>query len=236
MLLIAHRGASGHAPENTMASFRRALGMGARAIELDVHQTLDHELVVAHDDDLRRCGCDRRRLKNLHWDEASQVDVGSWFDPRFAAERLPRLGDVYDLLPPGVELHLELKHGSRVYPGIEERALDLVHKRGALSRTLISSFDHQALYSVRSLDAQARLGYLMGLTTLRTALREMTDIAAESLNCSMRQAQPRLVKAAHDRGFRVLVYTVNTPADRDRLVRVGVDGVFSNYPELDLWR
>ena len=60
MLVIAHRGASGHAPENTLASFSRALDMGARAIELDVHQTLDHELVVAHDDDLRRCGRDRR--------------------------------------------------------------------------------------------------------------------------------------------------------------------------------
>ncbi len=236
MLVIAHRGASGHAPENTLASFSRALAMGARAIELDVHQTLDHELVVAHDDDLRRCGRDRRRLKALHWDEAAEVDVGSWFDKSFAGERLPRLDEVYDLVPPSVELHVELKHGSRIYPGIEERVVDLVHKRGGLSRTLISSFDHEALYSVRSLDEKVRLGYLLGLTTLKTAVREMKDIAAESLNCSMRQANARLLKAAHDRGFRVLVYTVNTPADRDRLARLGVDGIFCNYPELDLWR
>ena len=118
MLVIAHRGASGHAPENTMASFRRALEMGAKAIELDVHQTLDHHLVVAHDDDLKRCGRDKRRLKALHWEEAADVDVGTWFDKCFAAERLPRLEDVYDLLPSSVELHVEIKHGSRVYPGI----------------------------------------------------------------------------------------------------------------------
>ena len=80
MIVIAHRGASGHAPENTMAAFVRALELRARAIELDVHQTLDHELVVAHDDDLRRCGRDRRRLKALHWDDAAQVEVGSWFE------------------------------------------------------------------------------------------------------------------------------------------------------------
>ena len=236
MLVIAHRGASGHAPENTLASFRRALDMGAAAVELDVHQTLDHELVVAHDDDLKRCGRDKRRLKTLRWQEAAAIDVGSWFDKRFAAERLPRLEEVCDLLPSHVELHVELKHGSRVYPGIEERVVDLIRKRGASSRTVVSSFDHEALYMVRSLDAKARIGYLLGLTTLKTAWAEMRDIAAESLNLSVRQALARTVKAARERGYKTLVYTVNTPMDRDRLAKLGVDGIFSNYPELDLWR
>ncbi|UPT73504.1 MAG: glycerophosphodiester phosphodiesterase [Elusimicrobiota bacterium] len=236
MLVIAHRGASGHAPENTMAAFLRALAMGAPAIELDVHQTLDHQLVVAHDDDLKRCGRDRRRLKNVHWEDVSTLDVGSWFDKDFAGERLPRLEDVYDILPKNVELHVEIKRGSSVYPGIEERVVDLIHKRNASARTLVSSFDHAALYSVRSLDEKIRLGYLMGLTTLQTALREMKDIDAESLNISARQVTARIVKAAHERGRRVLVYTVNTPAERDKLVKLGVDGIFCNYPELNLWR
>jgi glycerophosphoryl diester phosphodiesterase len=236
MLVIAHRGASGHAPENTMAAFLRAIAMGAPAIELDVHQTLDHELVVAHDDDLKRCGRDRRRLKNVHWEDVSSLDVGSWFGKDFAGERLPRLEDVYDILPKNVELHVEIKRGSSVYPGIEERVVDLIHKRGAAARTLVSSFDHAALYSVRSLDEKIRLGYLMGLTTLQTALREMKEIDAESLNISARQVTARIVKAAHERGRRVLVYTVNTPAERDKLLKLGVDGIFSNYPELNLWR
>src|SRR3989338_3973446 len=107
MLVIARRGATPPAPENTVAAFLRALAMGAPAIELDVHQTLDHELVVAHDDDLKRCGRDRRRIKNLHWDDISGLDVGSWFDKSFAGERLPRLEDVFDILPPAVELHVE---------------------------------------------------------------------------------------------------------------------------------
>ena len=238
MLVIAHRGASGHAPENTMASFRRALDMGATAIEFDVHQTLDHELIIAHDDDLKRCGSgDRRRLKNIHWaGEADGVDVGSWFDKRFAGERLPRLAELYDLAPPSVELHLEIKRGSRVYPGIEERIVDFLHHRGDLRRTLISSFDHRALYMIRSLDAGVRLGYLLGLTTLKTAFREMKDLSAESLNLGARQATPRAVRAAHERGYKVFVYTVNTPMGRDALAKLGVDGIFSNYPELDLWR
>ncbi len=237
MLVIAHRGASGHAPENTIASFRLALEMGAKAIEFDVHQTLDHELVVGHDDDLKRCGGDKRRMKNLHWEgEAEEIDVGSWFDERFAGERLPRLDDVYDLAPPPVELHLEIKHGSSVYPGIEERVVDLIHRRGGLSRTLVSSFDHEALYSVRSLDEKVRLGYLLGLNTLKTAFKEMKELSAETLNMSARQTTARAVKAAHDRGYKVLVYTVNTPMERDRLNALGVDGIFCNYPELNLWR
>jgi glycerophosphoryl diester phosphodiesterase len=237
MLVIAHRGASGHAPENTTAAFRLALEMGAKAVEFDVHQTLDHELVVGHDDDLRRCGGDARRMKNIHWeDEAEKIDVGSWFHKRFAGERLPRLNDVFDLVPSPVELHLEIKHGSSVYPGIEERVVDLIHHRGGLRRTLVSSFDHEALYSVRSLDEKVRLGYLLGLSTLKTAFREMTELSAESLNLSVRQATARAVKAAHERGFKVLVYTVNAPLERDRQAELGVDGIFSNYPELDLWR
>ncbi|MFI5347523.1 MAG: glycerophosphodiester phosphodiesterase [Elusimicrobiota bacterium] len=237
MLVIAHRGASGHAPENTLAAFRLALDMGAKAIEFDVHQTLDHELIVAHDDDFRRCARDKRRVKNIHWEgEAEKIDVGSWFDARFSAERPPRLDDVFDLVPPSVELHLEIKRGSAVYPGIEERVVDLLHHRGALRRTLVSSFDKEALYSVRSLDEKVRLGYLLGLTSLKTAFAEMKELSAESLNLSSRQTNARVVKAAHDRGFKVLVYTVNTPMERDRLAKLGVDGIFCNYPELDLWR
>ncbi|MEQ1920659.1 MAG: glycerophosphodiester phosphodiesterase family protein [Elusimicrobiota bacterium] len=236
MLVIAHRGASGHAPENTMASFLQALAMGAPAIELDVHQTLDHELVVAHDDDLKRCGRDKRRIKNLHWDDISRLDVGAWFGKDYLGERLPRLQDVFDILPPSVELHVEIKRGSSVYPGIEERVVDMIHKRGALARTVVSSFDHAALYSVRSLDEKIRLGYLLGLTTLQTAFREMKDIDAESLNLSVRQTLARTVKAAHERNRKILVYTVNTPVERDRLNKLGVDGIFCNYPELNLWR
>jgi glycerophosphoryl diester phosphodiesterase len=219
-----------------MASFLRALAMGAPAIELDVHQTLDHELVVAHDDDLKRCGRDRRRIKNANWGDISGLDVGAWFGKEYAGERLPKLQDVFDILPKTVELHVEIKRGSSVYPGIEERVVDMIHKRGAIARTVVSSFDHSALYSVRSLDEKVRIGYLLGLTTLKTALREMKEIGAESLNLSVRQTLARTVKAAHERGLKILVYTVNTPVERDRLLALGVDGIFCNYPELNLWR
>lgn len=233
MQLIAHRGASGHAPENTLAAFRLALEMGAKAIELDVHKTKDGELAVIHDFDLKRVARRRGRLRDLTLREAAAVDIGSWFDRRFASERVPRLEEVLDLVEGKAQLHIELKKGSSLYPGIEERTVDLLRRRDAWTWTVISSFDHKALFKVRSLDERARLGYLRGaLTTLRRSLSDLAKLKGESLHMSRRQASPKAVRAAHERGLKVLIYTVNTSKDAARLAHMGVDGIFSNFPEL----
>jgi glycerophosphoryl diester phosphodiesterase len=234
MLLIAHRGASGYAPENTLASFRLALEMGAKAVELDVHQTKDDELVVIHDEDLRRVGRRKGRIKDLTYEELSKVDVGSWFDPCFSNERVPKLSEVFDLTAGKAEVHVELKRGSKLYPGIEERVLELIRHRDAWTTTLISSFDHAALFSVRALDAKARLGYLLGLTGMKKAYREIEELKAESLNMSARQADARRVRECGERKLRTLVYTVNTRKELARLDRLGCDGVFTNFPELTI--
>ncbi len=234
MQIIAHRGASGYAPENTLAAIRLALEQGARAVEIDVHQTRDHELVVIHDDNLKRVGRKKGKIKDLRLSEVRAADVGSWFGARFRGERVPKLTEVMDLLDGRTELQLEIKAGSRFYPGIEERVLDLIHKRGALKTTVVSSFDHVCLYAVRSLDPRARLGYLMGLTGFKTALKECAELKAESLHISRRQANARRVKAAQQAGLKVLVYTVNEAKPAARLEKMGVDAIFCNYPDLGL--
>src|SRR5579885_1139010 len=144
MLVIAHRGASGHAPENTLAAFRLALEMGAKAIELDVHQSRDGELLVMHDDDFRRVGGRRAKLGALSAAEARAIDVGSWFGKGFAAERVPTLAEVYELVAGRAEVHVEIKHGAPVYPGIEARVVSFLERRRAWDRTVVSSFDHRA--------------------------------------------------------------------------------------------
>lgn len=233
MQLIAHRGASAHAPENTLGAFKLALEMGAKAVELDVHQTRDHELVVIHDESLKRTGGWKAEIRKLSMEDLAPIDVGSWFHKRFATERVPRLEEAWDLIGPSTELHLEIKAGSKLYPGIEERVVDLIQRRKAWARTLVSSFDHAALYLVRSLDARVRIGYLLGLTPMRTAWREMKELKAESLNCSARQIDARRVRECRQRGLRVLVYTVNTQKEATRLAKLGVDGIFTNFPELN---
>lgn len=233
MRLIAHRGASGHAPENTLGAIRLALEMGAKAVEFDVHQTRDHRLVVIHDDDLKRTGRRKALVRQHDFDELRDVDLGSWFDPRFSSERLPALEQVFELCDGAAELHLEIKRGSSLYPGIEERVVDLIQHRKAWERTVVSSFDHAALYLVRSLDSRVRIGYLLGLTPTRVAWRETRELKAESLNLSLRQANARVLREAHARGLKVLVYTVNTQREASRLAKLGVDGIFTNFPELN---
>lgn len=232
MRLIAHRGASGHAPENTLASVSLALAMRAKAVEIDVHLTRDGALAVLHDKDLKRVASRRAKVRDLSWAELAAIDVGSWFGPGFAGERVPRLEEVMRLVAGKAELHIEIKRGSRLYPGIEGRVVDAIRDFGAEAWSVVSSFDHRALYAVRALAPGLRLGYLLGLTTMRRALRETGQLQAESLNISLRQATPRRVRLAHERGLKVLVYTVNKAKDMARVEKMGVDGVFSNYPGL----
>ncbi len=232
MRLICHRGASGHAPENTLAAFCLALDMGASAMELDVRQTADKELVVIHDEDLRRVAGRGESIRDMTWQELRRFDVGSWFDARFCAERAPRFEEVFDLVGRKVELHVELKGGSRLYPGIEGRLVRLIRARRALKTCVVSSFEHSALYALRALEPRLRLGYLLGETPMDTAFRETGELKVESLHLSCRQASAARARAAHRRRLKLLVYTVNDVREARRISKMGADGVFSNFPEL----
>ena len=232
MRLIAHRGASDLAPENTLAAFRLALELGAEALELDVHQTADKELVVIHDDDLLRTAGRRELVRDLAWPELRRFDVGSWFDARFKGELVPGLDEVFDLVGRRADIHVEVKAGSGLYPGIEGRLVEFLRRRKALKSCVVSSFDHKALFVLRGLEPRLRLGYLLGPTPLESAWQEMAGLRAESLNFGLKQVAPARVAAGHCRRHKILVYTVNDARQARRLKDMGVDGIFSNFPRL----
>lgn len=232
MQLIAHRGASAHAPENTLASFSRALKMGAKAIELDIALSRDGELVVLHDADLKRVAGKLGRVDKFSAKELKMTDVGSWFSSEFFGEGVPSLTDVFDLVKKKAALHIEIKGGCRFYPKIEEKLARLLRREDSSHGSLISSFDHEALYHFRRLDKKAHIGYLLGRTSLTRAFREISEIGAESLNLDLRQVNEKIVSDCHERGLKVLVYTVNARRELSRLEKMGVDGIFTNYPEL----
>jgi glycerophosphoryl diester phosphodiesterase len=231
--LIAHRGASGYRPENTEAAFRYARRMGARAAEFDVQQTKDGALVVAHDTDLRRTAGLRRALGAMTVAELRRVDVGSWFSPKYAAERVPTLERVLRLVGSG-EVHLEIKQARRPYRGIEERVLSLLNSRPAWKRnTIISSFHYGTLRRLRTLDPNVRLGWLAGYRSAAAEVAKAKSVGAESVHISVRQASAAWVRAAGRAGLKVLVYTVNSESELARLRALGVAGVFTNYPDLN---
>jgi glycerophosphoryl diester phosphodiesterase len=232
MQVIAHRGASAFAPENTLSAFKRALEMGAKAIEFDVHQTSDGELVVIHDPILKRLAGKSWRIKDIPWQKLSTVDVGRWFSADFAGEKVPRLEEVFDLVGDRAELHIEIKSGSSVYPGIEQRVVEAVNRRGLAGQSVLSSFDHRALHRLRALDKKLSLGYLLGWKAMLDAFKEMALLDCETFNISVSQATKIKVRESHSRGFRVLVYTVTTPQQVSKLKVLGVDGIFANDPAI----
>ncbi|MFA6091406.1 MAG: glycerophosphodiester phosphodiesterase family protein [Elusimicrobiota bacterium] len=242
MRVIAHRGASGYFPENTLPAFQAALDLGAQAVEFDVQQTRDNVLVVVHDSDLRRLSKSPKRVGECSYEQLSGFDVGRWSSERFAGCRVPRLEQVLELLlRRNTEIHLEIKQPGapmKPYEGIEARVLELLLRTkapraqsGILDRVIISSFHHPSLHRLRALDKSARLAYLAVRQPAEEAVCEAAQLSCESVNIHSGQASSEWVKLARAKGIKVLVYTVDDPAEAERLRGLGVDGIFSNLPD-----
>ena len=232
-ILIAHRGGSLEAPENTMASFRHAISIGMRYVELDVQMTRDGVPVVLHDPTLDRTTGGTGPVREVTLADLEHVDAGSHFGPEFAGERVPTLRDVLELChEAGAGVIVEIKD-VHLYTGMEERVAALLGElwtRGAENLWCIS-FDHAAIRKLRSLDAALPLGYLYPPGQEEFVAPDDTVQAY----CPFYQAplaRPDLVQRAHDLGKFVFVYTVNTQEDMLAVAGAGVDGMVSDRPSL----
>jgi len=238
-LIVAHRGASGLAPENTLAAFRLAVQLGAPAIECDVHLTADGVPVVIHDPRVDRTTDGRGEVGHLTLDQLRRLDAGAWFAPQFAGERIPVLDDVLALCAAGagrVRLFLELKPGGG--PPLVDAAL------AALARTpevpvAIISFDATQVELVARRQPDRPLGYLVSKRQLtaagEAALLDQTRRLGAS--CIAPQHEPitaAFVAQAHAAGLAVSVWTVDDPPRLQELAAYGVDAITTNRPDVAL--
>lgn len=232
MLIFAHRGARGYAPENTMAAFRRALDLGADGIELDVQLSRDGAVVVCHDHTIDRTSDGSGWVRDLTLAELRRRDCGSWFDPAFAGERIPTLEEVLAwLAPTPLLLNVELKNGPVVYPGLEEKTAALLAAFGLQERTVISSFYHPSLRRIRELDRRLRTGVLFACRPL-APLALARDVDAAFLHPHWHYLEADWVATAQRAGVGVNVFTVNTPSELALAQAAGADGIFTDYPDL----
>lgn len=229
-LRIGHRGAAGTHPENTLASFRQAVALGADGIEFDVQQTRDGHLVVLHDPTLDRTTNLRGLVKDLTLDEVRRADAGRWKGPQFAGERVPTLRELLRELSPSLLLFLELKAGSLHYPGIEDELLRVLQEEGALGRTQVSSFDHQALHRLHQLAPDLSLGMLY-TCNLMDPVGLAQAVGAGALHPAFLWVTPDLVVRAHAAGLQVIAWTVNEPGFIQQMKAYGVDGIISDFPD-----
>jgi glycerophosphoryl diester phosphodiesterase len=220
-LCIGHRGAMGHAPENTLSSFRKALELGVPCVELDVHN-VDGNLVVFHDDRLERTTDGAGYLAAHSFKQLRALDAGS-------GEKIPTLTEVFELIDKRAGVNIELKGSDTAHP-VAKFIAGLRQQGWHDNLILVSSFNHRELETLKQLDPTIKLGALfVGLPVddAEFAVR----LGAYSVNTSLEFVDKRFVKNAHSNGLRVFVFTVNHPEDITRMRELGVDGVFTNFPE-----
>lgn len=222
MQIIAHRGASGLAPENTLKAIRLALTLGAQAIEIDV-QRADGELWVFHDRRLERCTNGGGVLTAQSRAYLAGLDAGE-------GEPIPTLWQVMEAIAGKAELHIELK-GAQTADEVARLTRRAEAELGFTpAHWVVSSFHHPELARFAALRPEIRLGALTSTIPL-TLAKFAAELGAWSLNCDLDFVDEALVMDAHRRGLKVLVYTVDHTADLAALAAMGVDGIFTNRPD-----
>jgi glycerophosphoryl diester phosphodiesterase len=225
--IIAHRGASGSCPENTLAAFRRAADLGADMIELDVQLTRDAAVVVMHDWTLERTTSGAGAVADHTLADLRRLDAGAWFGPRHRGAPVPTLEEVLGAV--ALPVNVELK--PRGEDGLEACALAVVRAGRALDRVVFSSFAPEALERLRALAADAVLAVLWEEPAQTEALRLAERVRARALHVRKDAVTPEGVAAAHAANLAVRAWTVNEREDFDRVSAAGVDAVFTDHPE-----
>ncbi len=231
LLNIAHRGASGIAPENTISAFLKAIETGADIIELDVHLSRDKEIIVIHDDTILKYTGINQKVKHLEFNYLKDLDFGAWFSPEFKGERIPTLQRVFEAIGVKIRYNIEIKKGEKFYPGITEGILNLVKRCNLHDNVLISSFDLRTIKKVRELDTKIETGIIFNKNEWNYYLK-----AAHKLNCQFIVPEKGLiteknVNNANDLKISVYPYVSDEEEEILQLIRAGVDGIITNRPD-----
>lgn len=235
LLTVAHRGASGYAPENTMAAFDKAVEMKADFYELDVQMSRDGELVLIHDTTVDRTTDGSGAVKDLTFAELRALDAGGWFAPEYAGERIPTLGEVLDRYRGKIGVLIEIK-APWLYPGIEQKVADELIKRNMHlpnnGKVIIQSFDFGSVQRFHEILPDVPVGVLtyqpQDLTDAKLA--EFAAYA-DYVNPSLNLVTEQLVDRIHALGMETHVWTVRDMAWVDPLIQAGVDGIITDYPD-----
>ncbi len=226
--VIAHRGASAEAPENTAAAFRRALAIGVDGVELDAHLSADGMPVVIHDHVLDRTTDGWGPVGGLSLAELRRLDAGRWFGESYAGEHILTLAEALDLLR-GVRVIVEIKNAPVAYPGVTERVAAVIRESGHPAVT-VSSFDHPVLVEMKTQMPSLETAVLYVARPVNP-LRLAQDAGAAVLHPHWAMLTRDLVTSAHAAGLRVETWVVDEPEDLRRIVAMGPDGVMTNRAE-----
>lgn len=234
MKIIAHRGYSGIAPENTIAAFAKAIEAGCKTIELDVQLTQDSVPFVIHDPTIDRTTNGRGKIIDIPSDELCVYSAAyeDKFGSDFIEERVPSLEDALEFLKGEAQVLIEIKEES-VFPDrqdIEKGVVDLVKQHGMLNDTMVISFSSEALRRVKALEAGVQIGFLASRHAPDQGLATAVDLGASLLLYHRSQIDSSRVDAAHAKNIQCAIYTVDAPEELAQYIAMGIDAVGSNQP------
>jgi len=224
--IIAHRGASGAAPENTMASFQRAIDDKADWIELDVQENADDTIVVAHDSDFMKVARSDLKVWEATNESLRDLDIGGWYAPEYSNQRVPTLRQALELAKDKLGVVIELKYYGHDR-NLESRVVDIVEQTGMESDTMVMSLKIDGLRKVAAL----RPAWTRGL--LNTAsIGDLTRLELDFLALNTRAASTAMINRAHKQKMKVYVWTINDPVQMSVMMSRGVDGIITDEPTL----
>lgn len=230
-LIVAHRGASRAAPENTIVAFRRAVDLGADGIEFDVQRIADGSLVVFHDATLERTTNERGPVRATALADLKGFDAGGWFGASFRGEQIPTLEEAVAAIPPSVRLFVEIKQGPVFDEEIERVLAESLKQTGALARCEVSSFDHVSLRRFKRVAPETPTGILFS-GRLIDPVAAARLAGAEAMHPAWDLIHPDLMPTAHAQGLAVVAWTVNAPEEMERLAAIGVDALITDVPDV----
>jgi len=227
--VIAHRGASGHAPENTMAAYERAVQLGAPFIETDLHLTRDAHFVAIHDATLERTTNGRGNVHDFTLHELRRLDAGMWYDRSFMGQKIPTLEELLEFARKhDVVFYLEVKYDSAW--GMHHALVGALRKEHDAARTIVISFDAATLESIRKLDASIMTGLLIE-NDGSEAVKRAVEVGARQLCPQFSIVTAKFVDEAHRSDLHVATWTVNQPEDMRAIIAARVDGVMTDFPD-----
>lgn len=232
MKIIAHRGASTYAPENTLAAFQKALDQQADGIELDVRLTKDNVPVICHDATVNRTSNGKGYIHNMTVSQLKKLDFGASFSNKYKGEMIPTLEETLTLIgDASITLHIEIKNGPIIPKNLEQKIVELVYKYGFEDRVVYSSFDHHSLQRLSEIDPRAKIGLLFHINLIHLfEYIENTGLRVHSIHPNHFYVTEEMIEEAHKRNIEVNIYTVNNKAMALSYQQMGIDGLISNNP------
>lgn len=232
-LVIAHRGASAVAPENTAASFREAIAARADLIELDYYVASDGTHVVFHDKTLDRTtdavkafGGEKLPVVERSWDELRGLDAGSWYHAKFRGEPIPRLDEALDLIQSGSITLIERKHGPA------KPLVEMLAEKKLTSEVVVQAFDWDYLKDMANLEPSIVIGALGSKELGAAQIEQVAAIPGlDFVGWNYKDVTPAAVEALHAKNLKVFTYTVNDVEAAKQLVAMGVDGIITDDPK-----